>query len=243
MRIANWNVNHARENGRREAIRRVMDSIGADVWILTETHASLEPGPDYRCVARSKPSAELPDDESWVSIWSRMPMLDQLKTADSTFSAGTILKLGDGTPLTVFGTVLPWRGREWGGQPSADAVAFEAALRSQQTDWASAIRNPRSAVCVAGDFNQDLSTKSYYWSRKAYEALRTTLTESGLTAATADPTDPVRGLTGGTSACIDHICLSESLTAKQRALSVAWAPTLDGRVLSDHHGIYVDVDC
>ena len=243
MRIANWNVNHARESRRRDALRTVMDSIGADVWILTETHASLEPGSDYRCVARSKPSDELPEDESWVSIWSRMPMLDELQTADAAFSAGATLELGDGTPLTVFGTVLPWRGRGWQGHPSEGAVAFEAALRSQQTDWASATRNPRNAVCVAGDFNQDLSTKSYYWSRKAYEALRMTLTANGLTAATADPTDPVRSLTDGTSACIDHICLSESLTARQQARSVAWSPTLDGRVLSDHHGIYVDVDC
>lgn len=243
MRIANWNVNHAREAWRREALQARMHRVNADVWILTETHASLNPGSEYRWVARSQRSAELPEAESWVNIWSRMPMLDELETADSTFSAGATLKLGDGTPLTVFGTVLPWCGRAWRGHPSADAVAFEAALRSQQTDWASVTRDPRNAVCVAGDFNQDLSTKSYYWSRKAYEALRTTLTESGLAAATADPTDPVRSLTGGTSACIDHICLSQSLTAKQRARSVAWSPTLDGKVLSDHHGIYVDVDC
>lgn len=162
MRIANWNVDHARQAWRREALQSQMRGVNADVRILTETHASLNPGSEYRWVARSQPFDELCDAESWVSIWSRMPMLDELKTTDSTFSAGATLKLGDGTPLTVFGTVLPWRGREWGGHPSAGAVAFEAAVRRHQTDWALASQDPRRAICVAGDFNQDLSTKSYY---------------------------------------------------------------------------------
>lgn len=243
MRIANWNVNHARESGRRDALRKVMDSIGADVWILTETHASLEPRPHYRCIARSAASAELNKDESWVSIWSRIPLFEARSTADPTFSAAATLKRGDGSALTVFGTVLPWRGRRWGGFPSAGARAFEEALRCQQADWAAATRDPRNAVCVAGDFNQDLSTKPYYWSRKAYDLLRAALRESGLTAATGDPTDPVRSLTNDAAACIDHICLSQSLTELRAARSVAWSPTLDGRVLSDHHGVYVDVDC
>ena len=243
MRIANWNVNHARESWRRSALKAQMCAINADVWILTETHSSLEPGPGYECVARSDPFDELKEDESWVSIWSRLPFGKRLPTADGTFSAAATVKLVNGSPLTVFGMVLPWRGRSWSDQPSAGAVAFEAALRCQQADWAAATRDPRNAVCVAGDFNQDLSARPFYWSRRAHDLLGTALAESGLTAVTGDPTDPVRVLTDGRSACIDHICISQPLKAKLAAQSCAWAPTVDDRVLSDHPGIYVDVDC
>lgn len=243
MRIANWNVNHARESWRRSALEAEMREIDADVWVLTETHERLDPGCGNKCVAHSARSEELKDGESWVSIWSRLPLIEERPTTDKTFSAAAVLKLRDGSPLTVFGTVLPWRGRSWKGNPSADAVAFEAALRCQQADWALATRDPRNAVCVAGDFNQDLSTKHYYWSRKAYHLIRAALADSGLVAATADPTDPVRQLTGNAAACIDHICLSRSLTSKALAQSLAWSPTADGKTLSDHHGIYVDVDC
>ena len=240
MRIANWNVDHARERWRRSALHDRMRAIKADVWILTETHTGLVPEPGYECVACSGPSVELNEGESWVSIWSRLPLIKKRPTADATFSAAATVKRDDGSPLTVFGTVLPWRGRGWNGNPSAGAVAFEAALRCQRADWAVATRDPGNAVCVAGDFNQDLSTTPYYWSRNAYDFLRDGLAESELTAATADPMDPVRSLTGGASACIDHICLSPSLKANHVA---AWSPMVDGKVLSDHHGIYVDVDC
>src|SRR4051812_29725724 len=106
MRIANWNVNHARESWRRSALQDSMHAINADVWILTETHASLTPGSDYQCIARCAPSVELNKDEFWVAIWSRAPLLEALPTADEAFTAAATVRLGDGSPLTVFGTVL-----------------------------------------------------------------------------------------------------------------------------------------
>ena len=75
-------------------------------------------------------------------------------TMDAEFTAAAIVALPDGTPLVLFGTVLPWLGRAWRGYPSADAVAFGEALKVHERDWKTLAINAGRAICVAGDFNQ-----------------------------------------------------------------------------------------
>lgn len=203
----------------------------------------MSPGEAFTRAATSSPSQDLKSGESWVEIWSRLPVLKKdLRTTDSEFTAAATVVLPDGTHLVVFGTVLPWRGQKWKEHPSAGAVAFEAALGAHEKDWQRLAREESASICVAGDFNQDLSCKHFYWSRRAYSLLRDSLDgRRGLIATTRDPTDPVRKLTNGAEACIDHICLSPEIEARKAGKSRAWSPVVDGRVLSDHPGVLIEL--
>jgi endonuclease/exonuclease/phosphatase family metal-dependent hydrolase len=94
---------------------------------------------------------------------------------------------------------------------------------------------------VAGDFNQALSRPFYYWSDAAERLLRDALAANGLCARTDDPFDPVRAISGGQAACIDHICISASLTQAQRGRAQARSPIIDGYALSDHPAVWLDL--
>jgi endonuclease/exonuclease/phosphatase family metal-dependent hydrolase len=93
---------------------------------------------------------------------------------------------------------------------------------------------------VAGDFNQDLASKHYYWSATAREALRKALKVADLRALTAEPNDPVEKASDGKRRCIDHICVSREM--EPLGPVSAWSPTLDGTEVSDHYGVKVVID-
>jgi len=240
--IGNWNLDHAKQLERREGIRSVLQRERADIWVLTESRDSVCPGDGYRLVAKSSPGVRDDADERWVSIWTHLPDMGERKTRDDEFSACALLVLPSGARMAVFGTVLPWCGQRWRDHRSAGGAAFEAALTTQAADWRELAAEPGiDGLCVAGDFNQDLSDRHYYWSSVTRESLRATLSDCGLRALTAHPADPVRILGAGERACIDHICLSAHVAARQHGSPRAWEPRWNDMVLSDHPGILVSV--
>jgi hypothetical protein len=244
IRIANWNLERASGSVRPDRIRDQMAKIQAEIWILTETRDSLSPGTEYRCVATSAAKARGENDERWVSIWTTLPTAAPRATSDEDYAACAIVTLHSGASLAVYGTVLPWRGSSWRDKPSANACAFDAALGAQAQDWRDLNADQSLAgLCVAGDFNQDLSATHYYWSRAARHSLHAALEDNDLVALTAGDTDPVRVLSNNAAACIDHICLSSAIASRTDELH-AWSPVIDGHKLSDHPGIRVDIfDC
>jgi hypothetical protein len=241
IRIANWNLDRASSGERARRIHELIDEVQADIWVLTETRDSVCPGDGYRQVAGSAANARGDNDERWVSIWTRLAVADARPTNDEEFSACAVIQHDEVGSLAVYGTVLPWRGSVWREHRSADAAAFRAALQAQARDWNRLRDDPRvNAVCVAGDFNQDLSAKHYYWSATARSALRAALLECDLTPLTADDDDPVRSRTNGKDACIDHICITSSLATPAVSIS-ARLPIVDGHRLSDHPAIIADL--
>ena len=242
LRIANWNLDRATESWRRDCIRERMAKVNAQVWVLTESRDSVAPGTAYDRVAESVAYARGDNDERWVSIWTSLSNAIPLKTRDERFSACAIINTAAGVAVAVYGTVLPWRGSTWRDVPSAGARAYKAALHAQAQDWRELVETPwLRGVCVAGDFNQDLSDTHYYWSREAQALLRREFVACKLDATTGDPTDPVRRVTDGAAACIDHICLSRGLLDRQSGKSRAWLPIEHGRTLSDHPGVWIEL--
>ena len=234
FRIATWNLERAANARRRADAQHRMAEMDADVWVLTESRRDLSPGTDYRLVAESAPRDDADADERWVTIWTRVEGGSPRATRDDQFTACASI----GGLLNVYGTVLPWRGSTWRGHPSANAEAYIAALSVQHEDWRE-LRDEPAELCVAGDFNQDLSVRSYYWSLKARAYLEFALRECDLVATTAAPNDPVWQLTGGEAACIDHVCLSAGLLRRLSGAPIAWRPERDGRNISDHPGVAV----
>ena len=234
MRIATWNLDRAKTARKRADAQHCMAEIDADVWVLTETRDDFTPGAEYRAVAASDPRPDGKIVERWVTIWTRLPGGATRPTRDGEFTACAALASTPVGPLSVYGTVLPWRGSTWRGHPSAEARAFKEALSVQAEDWRELIAGGN--LCVAGDFNQDLNERPFYWSLCAREHLKDAL-RSKLIAVTGGPDDPVSKLTNGKAACIDHICLSPNLA--HTAKTSAWHPEREGRKISDHPGVVV----
>jgi hypothetical protein len=211
-----------------------MGRIGADVWVLTETHREFSPGPGYLLVASSAdaPDRDAKRGECWVAIWSKLPAVPIHLTADLERVAAA--KVSDS--VTVVGTVLPWLSDDRHPEIRGEA-AFRARLSEQLADW---MKLSNSRLCVAGDFNQDLlTTGHYYGSSGGRQALRDALKEAGLQCLTGDGSDPLAAAPG--LASIDHICVS-GVRSVGLPPSTSWPVVgeLD-RKLSDHYGVWADL--
>lgn len=239
MRLATWNVERLPSRPRRARVLEAIAAVDADVWVLTETDDRLSPGPDFAVVASGPPDRPGRDDERWVTIASRFPIVPVGPLSDPARSAAALVRPPGRTPLVVFGGVLPWRGSAWRG--SGGVAAYLAALEAQRDDWGRLQgEHPDAELVVAGDLNQDLSDRHYYWSAAAKEALREALASVGLVALTADPGDPVRAVAPA-RASIDHLCVpAGSVWAAARCSVWPAAPAPD-RTMSDHYGVVADI--
>ena len=245
MRIATWNVQRpkARSWKKVPALASCLRRIAADVWVLTETNSVLSPGTGYAPVSSTGSDRQQEAGESWVTIWSRLPVLAQEPTADPVRAVCAVLRQPSGRPLIVYGTVLPWLGSPWRTYPASGGTAFEAALRVQVADWLRLRRAyPDAALCLAGDLNQDLQARYYYGPEPTRGALRTAIQSAGLVPVTEGEHDPVWLRTNGARASIDHICLCEWLMPRLRRPAQIWPDGVSPDAsLSDHFGVWIDL--
>lgn len=94
---------------------------------------------------------------------------------------------------------------------------------------------------MAGDFNQSREHRSWYGTPRGREALGTALAEAGLACATEGEIQPVD--TGDAlNPVVDHIALDAGLLPMVTRVR-AWPPGVmqNGKRLSDHSGVYVDL--
>jgi len=176
-------------------------------------------------------------------IWSRLPVLSRESTADPIRTVCVRVGTKLSGPVLIYGTVLPWRtDSRW--LPHRGGAAFQLALHAQQNDWQRLRQKyPQDVLCVAGDFNQDLGTPLRAGTALGRTVLRRTLSDVSLDCLTGDEADPVAKLTANVRGNIDHICLDSRLSASSGIRRGAWpnaASELKG--LSDHFGVWVDVD-
>ncbi|MEL6937773.1 MAG: endonuclease/exonuclease/phosphatase family protein [Cyanobacteria bacterium J06598_1] len=241
LRVANWNVARPQSQPHRERLAEVIQAISADIWILTETHESLSPGPTFTCATTTVSDRVCKPGEAWVSIWTHFPTEQVFPTSDSARTLAVRILPEQTKPIIVYGTVLPWLGSPWRNIPSADGAAFAAALESQLSDWISLQHeHPDCDFILAGDFNQDLAQSHYYGSRKNRAALNLALKSAKLHCLTAGELDPVLEH-APTHASIDHICVSSDL--KSAAPPISWpALSKPQKNLSDHFGLLVSLN-
>ena len=138
-----------------------------------------------------------------------------------------------------------------GGAGAKGLIDRETAARTAKTlsdpppmlaDWIALVRQfPGGDLCVLGDLNQDLSRRDYYGSRANRTALLDALRTVGLSALTADPTDPVRAVARD-RASIDHICVTARVVQQGSARLEVWpSGAAPDRRLSDHYGVAADL--
>lgn len=240
MKIATWNLDHVRPGSseRTRKIRAAIEAVGADVWVLTETHSLFSPGDQFKKTSFSSLAGDRPVDELWVAIWVRRELVASPVqiTGEPHRSAAVRLALGHSRHIVVFGTVLPWRGdcsTELRG-----AAKFEQSLAAQSSGWDGLV-GVDDDLCVIGDYNQELSADGPVGTRRGRIALSTLLRSRGLTCVTANSRDPL--LERGWRASIDHVVVSNRLEARTSVVSI-WPNEFPlPRGLSDHHGVCVTI--
>ena len=243
MKVATWNLQRVQPlEDRASLIRKQIEVVDADIWILTETHEIVSPGEDFSSVMCGKHDGESKPGEHWAGIWSRYPITHlQSFVSDASRCAAALVRHPDFGDVTVYAMVLPWGGSSWGGVESAGGAAFSAALAAYVEDWTGLRKSfPNALHVVAGDFNQDLAPYHYYGSKIQRGRLEAALSAAQLTALTAGVNDPIERDAGDRHACIDHICVSNG-NLPHIVTITRWpeAGKPDSR-LSDHFGVAVD---
>jgi len=236
MRVGTWNVEYAYQK-RLNALHQVLATNRADIWILTETHDDLVPE-NCTHVAHSDPRPKnwsgIRTGSRWVSIWSTFPIIEQVSVAscDRERTVIALLDIGQAKRLLVYGTVLPWKG----DRGIQDWSEHHRVIPNQCAEWRELRKSYSDAMlCVAGDYNTDMGTGSYYGTKQGIASLRAGMSESELFCATEPDRFPVGKLSYPP---IDHIALPR---AWQQTTSVVAAWPADKQNLSDHSGLVVEV--
>jgi endonuclease/exonuclease/phosphatase family metal-dependent hydrolase len=227
--------------GRLAAQRDVFRRNQADIWVLTETRKALVPEGCPEAIhsqARPLNSSKVKPDSHWVSIWSAFPMEEvSVDLADGKRTAVAMVELPTGGQMIVYGTVLPWGGDKGKTGQEKRWSEHHRVIPEQVMEWSDLQKRFEGTnLCVAGDYNTDLGTGSYYGTRQGIAALNAGLEACGLFCATAPDRVPPDMLEHPP---IDHISLP--LEWRDRVeVTAAW-PAAKG-VLSDHSGLIVSVD-
>jgi endonuclease/exonuclease/phosphatase family metal-dependent hydrolase len=244
FRIATWNLERPKLNGWKwnPLIQEKIREIDADIWILTETNASIVPSSTRNPATGYVPLASLPAishslGESCSTIWSRYG----IKQAIRTFEVDTAVCAEIETPLglmVVYGTIITYANDTGEKGISKKWMEHRKAIDEHSKNWVDIAKEfPNHLLCVAGDFNQNRDGIPWFQddneNKKSVKLLTDELDKIPLRCVTEQDMRRDKGLP---RANIDHICLSTPL-AKRVSSYGCWYD----KNLSDHNGVYVDI--
>ena len=235
MRIGTWNVEHAAVPAKNARRRELLIAADADIWVLTETRDALDLGPTHFAV-HSDPRPKTRVGERWVSIWSRLPLLERVPVRDPSRTVCALFDAPSG-PLLVYGAVMPWHA-DYGVEGTAKGWTEQYRVVPEQASEGAALRerSPRAALCVAGDFNMSLGGAHYYGTKRGRELLQAGLDGAGLACVTRTEHVPP-GLLKWPH--IDHVAVPVEWAGRSHVVA-AWPGTIDGVRLSDHSAVVVE---
>ncbi len=233
VRVAAWNLERKRPTTPRGAAALdVAHRVAADVLILTEARATMDPRGGHLLVATEAPRGDrFAPDERKVLAWSAQPWrpverLDLGPIDRSRIVAGvTDTPVG---PLTVLGVCIPWHMAEVTRPVGRRRSPWELHLVYLDQLAEILIRCPTPLV-VAGDFNQR-TPRVKGANRRVAEALAATFADLDIVTAGQLP--------GCDRPGIDHVACSAGLVAER---VWGWRSDEGGRRLSDHDGAAADL--
>jgi len=233
IRLVTWNVERPRTGSiaRNAIVNAKLREIDADIVVLTETHARIQP--DFGFDSRA---TEIRADNQWrylnnphtlgencTTIWSRWPITRQVATFDATHAVCVEISTPYGA-LFVYGSIITWH-----ADKGSDGIAKNWTEHYKAIEWHGRDWSKLRPFCAAGDFNTTLDD-TYYGTKCGRDRLRTALINADLVCVTQ-----------ALPLTIDHICLSRDWANQvdQRFTWQAYNPA--GRAISDHHGVGVDI--
>jgi len=250
IRIATWNIERPTNslNARSYRILEKVREINADIWILTETHDTINPGTEYH-VASTPTITASPifhrEGEHKTAVWSRWPIIELFEPSTPHRVSCPILETPLGK-LAVYGTVLPYHGARWPYGTPRNWDAHYAAIATQGADWWRLRRKyPVDGLCVAGDFNQNRPIRTTYGTKWGRALLDLALNENELIGVTQSNFAVAKKLSQEELAMvtdsIDHICLNRSWAKWTTGIGIWPGQTAAGDYLSDHSGVFIDL--
>jgi endonuclease/exonuclease/phosphatase family metal-dependent hydrolase len=217
-----------------------MESVDAEVWVLTEAHLDRSPGAGYEAVFSPEHTQRRPGRERWTAVWSRYPIVETPEVPGNR--RGTVAAVVDAPPgpILVYGTVIAWANEKHfdDGRPARMWEVHRAEIERQAHEW-SALRSayPRVPLIVAGDFNQSRDGSRWYGEQRSRNALTEHLSSVRLRCVTEEDFAASGRLTGH---LVDHICVSDDVKVGKVEV---WDRCDDaGQRLSDHPTVAVDLD-
>ena len=175
----------------------------------------------------------------WTTIWTTLPLIERLSTADPRRCVAARLDAGEAGELIVYGTVLPWNG-DTGPEVTRTAHGwdeFHRVVPEQGREWARLRRdNPCATLVVAGDLNQDLGGRHYYGTKACRALLSAQLADANLSCLTTTDRFSPDCLEHPP---IDHICAGPGRDKSLTSTADGWNNVVNGTRLSDHGGTLV----
>ena len=221
FRIATWNIERA-VPARTEGLLARIGAANADIWIITETRDSFNLGGSYSPVSSDVQPGTLITGR-WVTIWSRLPLIQRVPTRDPIRTAAALYETPLGK-LLVFGTVLPWHSDRG---PSGDAknwAEHHRVIPEQADEWV-----------ALGEISRRGTLRGW---RSEHEPWRRALLRHGAREGTAPGRVETRGTRlydphgasahreTGRDPHIDHVCLPQGW-AERAEMVDAWPGTID----------------
>lgn len=229
FRVATWNVERPTTKGWKRPLKNPhimeqIDSINADIWILTETHEVITPGDGFEVVSCESDSYHT-EGECAASIWSRFPIIRQIETYNSKDSVCAEIKTPAGN-LLVYGSIITYaQDKGLDGQSKLWREHYKA-IEAHEMDWKK-LSKLGLPLCAAGDFNETLCDTRWYGTKKGRAMLENAIDNSGMECLTKEYK-------------IDHICLSREWA--NNAVAHRWSPpVVDTKPVSDHDGYHCDL--
>ena len=135
-----------------------MNSVAADVWLLTESRASIGLAASHPHHMHVPADPRRPDsDERWASIWSRYPLRDAGIVPSARGTVAAVIE-APGGDIATYATVVPWGSDPGEGPAKARGWTVHASdLERQAEEWAD-LGSRFERVMVAGDFNMSFRT-------------------------------------------------------------------------------------
>ena len=218
MKIATWNIKRLKHKKQINTIISECESLGADIFILTETDTSVKPDFKYFFQTELLQGITEPviynDTESRVSIFTNYEIIKKYPTFDPHTSICIEVKTEKGN-LVVYGTIIGVLGNR--------RSSYLNDLHKQLDDINNLLMSGKN-VCIAGDFNCSFSD-NYYFTNASRKILLDFFESSDISILTVD-----------CSECIDHIAISKSFVGDSRFNIYEWNVKKE---LSDHKGIMV----
>lgn len=239
LKIATWNLDHPKPKSWKKTpeILHQIQTINADVWVLTETNNLAV---DLSANGYLKFSSTEYEDKglkqnAYTTIWSKIQAPTQaINTFDQDISVCIKVGLQD-YDLLIYGTIITWHGDRGKDNHSKNWEEHYRAIEQHGDDWNHLLQtNLNGQLIVAGDFNQARDGSGWYGTQQGIHLLTHQLNRNDLVCLT-DKVKPKNRHT------IDHICISQGLKLSREA--GCWENISDNNIaMSDHNGVFVDID-
>ena len=227
FRIATWNVEWADPGSTRGLqVARVLESVNADVIVLTEGYSELLPAQGFQIDGGSDWGYQVHDSRRRkVIMWSRRPW-ENPSTGNDRLPPGRFVEgitQTDCGEIRVFGVCVPWRDahvRTGRGDRKIweDHLGYLEALKPL-------VSGVSESLVVAGDYNQRIPRRRA--PLNVFRVLSETFESLRIATGTVED-DPM----------IDHVAHSCNL----EAVNFEIIPSMhNGHRLTDHRGLFVDL--